>query len=132
MSGTAPVLDGIRILDLSTGIAGPVATRLLAEQGASVTVVQRPGGDALTPLLHGSRVWRHGADSVEIDLTTDGGRAQFDELAATADVVLESYRPGVAQRLGVDFDRLHALNERLVVCTVDGYGDHPDLSLIHI
>jgi crotonobetainyl-CoA:carnitine CoA-transferase CaiB-like acyl-CoA transferase len=127
MSGTsAPVLDGIRIIDLSTGIAGPVATMLLAGQGASVTVVQRPGGDPLTPLLHGSRVWRRGAAPVEIDLTTDDGRARLDQLVGEADVLVESHRPGVAARLGVDFDRLHALNPQLVVCTIDGYGDHPD------
>jgi crotonobetainyl-CoA:carnitine CoA-transferase CaiB-like acyl-CoA transferase len=120
------VLDGIRILDLSTGIAGPVASRLLAEQGAAITVIERPGGDALTPLLPGSRVWRHGAATVELDLTDPAGRDRLDRLVIDADVLVESYGPGVAARLGVDFDRLHALNPRLVVCTIDGYGDHPD------
>lgn len=120
------VLDGIRILDLSTGIAGPAATMLLAEQGASVTAIQRPGGDRLAPMLDGSRVWRRASEPLALDLTTDAGRARLDDLVAAADVVVESFRPGVAQRLGVDFDRLHAINPRLVVCTIDGYGDHPD------
>jgi crotonobetainyl-CoA:carnitine CoA-transferase CaiB-like acyl-CoA transferase len=78
------VLDGVRILDLSTGIAGPVSTMLLAEQGASITVLQRPGGDPLTPLLHGSRVWRRRAIITQVDLTTGAGRARLDELVADA------------------------------------------------
>src|ERR1700722_8099595 len=93
-------LDGIRVLDLSQGIAGPLGVLLLAEHGADVIKVERPGGDPLRS-YEGSRVWNRSRRSVEIDLTSDDGRTQFRRLAAGADVVVESFRPAVAGRLGL-------------------------------
>jgi len=113
-------LDGIRILDLTWGSAGPLAVLLLAEQGADVIKVEPPTGDPFRG-YDGYKVWTRSRRSVRCDLASDAGRAAFLDLAATADVVVESFRPGVLDRLGVGWDALHAANPRLVLGSVPGY-----------
>jgi crotonobetainyl-CoA:carnitine CoA-transferase CaiB-like acyl-CoA transferase len=117
----ASVLDGIRVLDLSSGIAGPVAGMLLADHGADVVKVEPPGGDPRrgTP---GYDTWLRGRRSAELDLHDARDRETFLALALNADVVLETFSPGVTHRLGVDFDTLYARNPRLVYCSVTAYG----------
>src|SRR5262245_55834260 len=116
--------DGLEVLDLSWGIAGPITTMLLADSGARVTRIERPGGDPL-PGQSGSVVWHRGKRSAELDLTDDGDRAVFTRLAARADVVVDSFAPGTAARLGVDHATLAATNPRLISCSITGYGrDH--------
>ena len=119
----ASVLDGVRVLDLSTGIAGPVAGMLLADHGADVVKVEPPGGDPFrgTP---GYDTWLRGRRSIELDLRDPADHAVLFDLARDADVVLQSYRPGVAERLGVEPEGLLAHNPRLVVCTISAYGRH--------
>ena len=104
------VLDGVRVLDLSRLLPGPFATQLLCDLGAEVIKVEDPhGGDYLRvtpPLLDdGTSVLFHalnrGKHSVVVDLKTDDGRADFLRLCERADVVVESFRPGVMDRLGV-------------------------------
>ncbi len=87
-------LDGVRILDLSWGIAGPLGVLLLAEQGADVIKVEPPGGDPFRA-YDGYRVWNRSRRSLTLDLKSDHGRDAFERLLATADVVVESFRPGV-------------------------------------
>ena len=123
--GGAGVYDGLRVLDLSWGITGPMTAMLLADNGADVTVIDPPAGDHVTPPT-GSRVWRRGTRNARVDLRTDAGRAALAALAARADVVLTSFAPGTASRLGVDHATLSEANSRLIVCELDAYGDHPD------
>jgi crotonobetainyl-CoA:carnitine CoA-transferase CaiB-like acyl-CoA transferase len=118
MSG---VLDGIRVLDLSWGIAGPMATMLLSDHGAQVTRIERPDGDPFADQL-GYRVWQRGKRSAVLDLKSAHDLDTFLALAKGADVVVESFRPGVTERLGIDYDTLSALNPRLIYCSITGYG----------
>ena len=117
---TAAALDGIRILDLSQGIAGPLGVLLLAEHGADVIKVEPPGGDPCRA-YEGYRCWNRSRRSVVLDLTSDEGRAQFRRLAAGADVVVESFRATVAGRLGLGYDDLRAVNDRIVVVSCPAY-----------
>ena len=96
----AGALDGVRILDLSWGIAGPLGVLLLAEQGADVVKVEPPGGDPFRS-YSGAHVWNRSRRSVTVDLKSQAGREAFTRLAGTADVLVESFRPGVMDRLGV-------------------------------
>ncbi len=116
----AGALDGIRILDLTWGVAGPLGVLLLAEQGAGVIKVEPPGGDPFRSYT-GYKVWTRSRRSVELDLKSDDGVAAFKRLAGTADVVVESFRPGVMDRLGVGYEALHAEFPRLVYCSVPAY-----------
>ena len=117
----AGVLSGIRVLDLSWGIAGPMATMLLADHGAEVTRVERPGGDPFRDQL-GYTAWNRGKRSAVLDLKDPADHAVFVEHARRADVLVESFRPGVTERLGIDFQTLSRANPRLVYCSITGYG----------
>src|SRR5262245_48735587 len=119
----APVsLSGLRVLELSGGIAGPLATLLLADLGADVIQVERPGGDPLRR-RPGFRVWGRGKRSLVLDLKTEEGQARLAELAARADVVVTNFAPGTAERLGAGAARLRALNPRLIVCSITAFGE---------
>ncbi len=113
-------LDGVRILDLSWGSAGPLGVLLLAEQGADTIKVEPPGGDPFRS-YDGYKVWTRSRRSVRVDLKSDAGRAAFLKLVASADVVVESFRPGVMDRLGVGWDVLHPTNPKLIYCSVPAY-----------
>lgn len=121
---TAPgpgVLAGIRVLDLSWGLSGPMATMLLADHGAEVTRVESPHGDPLAE-LSGYRVWNRGKRSAVLDLRDARDQERFLKLAAAADVLVESFSPGVTTRLGIDHDTLSRLNPGLVYCSITAYG----------
>ena len=109
----AGALDGVRILDLSWGIAGPLGVLLLAEQGADVIKVEPPGGDPFRA-YSGYAVWNRSRRSVTVDLKQPAGREAFLRLAEEADVLVETFRPGVTDRLGIGYDAVHARNPRLV------------------
>src|SRR5262250_2758668 len=123
-------LAGIRVLDLSRLLPGPFLTMILADLGADVVKVEDPRlGDyarALPPGRNGmsgrflsvNRVTL----SIALDLQTPKGRDAFLRMAERADVVVESFRPGVMERLGVGWAALHARNPKLVLCSVSGYG----------
>jgi crotonobetainyl-CoA:carnitine CoA-transferase CaiB-like acyl-CoA transferase len=116
----AGALDGVRILDLSWGVAGPLGVLLLAEQGADVIKVEPPGGDPFRDYT-GTHVWGRSRRSVTVDLKSGAGVDAFTKLAGTADVLVESFRPGVMERLGVGYGALHAQHPRLIYCSVPGY-----------
>jgi len=124
-------LDGIRILDLSRLLPGAYASQMLADYGADVIKIEEPGsGD------YGRFMPPHGAGgmslyflainrnkrSMTLNLKTDEGRAIFQRLVRQADVVLESFRPGVMERLGLGYEQLKEINPRLVYCAISGYG----------
>jgi crotonobetainyl-CoA:carnitine CoA-transferase CaiB-like acyl-CoA transferase len=121
---------GIRVLDLSRLLPGPYCSLLLADMGAEVLKIEEPrGGDWLRwmPPMTGSmsRIFaaiNRGKKSVALDLKTAEGVAAFRALVATADVVLESFRPGVMDRLGIGASTLLEWNPRLIYCAISGYG----------
>ncbi|MFI5043119.1 MAG: CoA transferase, partial [Acidimicrobiales bacterium] len=120
------ILDGIRIIDLSTGIAGPVATMLLAEVGADVVKVESP-----TPGRDrdewGFRTWNRSKRSVALDLATDDGKAQLEQLLAAADVLVHELGPTAAEAAGLDDASLATRHPNLIVSSVLSWpANHPD------
>ena len=115
------VLSGVRVLDLSWGVAGPAAAMLLCTHGADVTRIERPGEDPFADWLD-YRVYHRGQRSAVLDLADGQDRDRFLALASNADVVIESFSPGVTERFGIDYPTVRARNERLVYCSITGYG----------
>jgi crotonobetainyl-CoA:carnitine CoA-transferase CaiB-like acyl-CoA transferase len=113
-------LDGVRILDLSGGIAGPLGVLQLAEHGADVLKIEPPGGSPgrRDP---GSRVHNRSRRSVTVDLGDARGAALFRELCATADVLVEAFAPGTMAGWGLDYETLHAEFPQLVYCSVPAW-----------
>ena len=97
----AGVFEGIRVLDLSWGTAGPMTTMFLADNGAAVTRIEPPTGDPFAA-QSGYRVWNRGKRSARLDLKSADELQLFRHLAGDADVVVETFAPGVPQRLGID------------------------------
>lgn len=124
-SGMRP-FEGITVLDLTQSIAGPFATQWLGALGATVLKVEPPGGDAFRDLLDGAMfasVNLGGKESVCLDFTTEEGLAATKDLAERADVVVESFRPGVLDRFGLDYESVSSSNEDVIYCSVSGFGD---------
>ena len=114
-------LQGIRVLDLGQYLAGPLAARMLADQGAEVVRVEPPGGPRWATPLNGELL-RERARTVILDLATESGRDEARRLARQSDVVVENFRPGVMSRLGLAPDDLLTRDPRLVVCSLPGFG----------
>jgi CoA:oxalate CoA-transferase len=122
-------LDGIRVLDLSRAISGPYVGRMLTDLGADVVKVELPGTDitqVFGPRTHGhSGLYvqqNAGKQNIAVDLGTPAGAALLLDLAERADVVIENFRPGTVDRLGVGWKALSARNPRLVMLSVSGFG----------
>lgn len=117
----ATFLEGLRVLDLTQGIAGALATMLLRDGGAEVLLVERPGGIALRhDVAH--HHWLRGKRSTIVDLSRPEGSDAVRRLARDADVMVQDWRPAVAQRLGLDYSTLQAENPALVSCAITGFG----------
>jgi CoA:oxalate CoA-transferase len=121
--------SGLTVLDFTTTIAGPHCTRLLADLGAEVIKIEAPEGDMMRsrpPLRNGASSYfgqlNAGKKSVVLDLKHETGVTAARQLAAGADILVENYRPGVMQRLGLDYALLATLNPRLIYCSISGYG----------
>ena len=137
-------LQGLRVLDVTMLLPGPVATLRLAEMGADVLKIEPPGtGDATRVMMQSAadevaarpgafyRLVNRGKRETRIDLKSKSGRDVLLALAREADVLVESYRPGVMTRLGVGYETLRAVNPRLVYCAISGYGqDGPYRNLV--
>jgi alpha-methylacyl-CoA racemase len=122
-------LEGIVVLDFSTLLPGPLATLILAEAGAEVIKIERPGGDEM-------RAWEpkwgsqslnfallnRGKKSVVVDLKDVEQREKLKPLMARADVLVEQFRPGVMHRLGLDYTSVSAISPRIIYCSITGYG----------
>src|ERR1041385_2447369 len=123
-------LNGVRVLDLTRVLAGPFATMLLADLGADVIKVERPGeGDEtrhLPPLQDGESHYflsvNRGKRGIAVDLKREAGRDLALELARVSDVLIENFRPGVIGRLGLDYERVRAVNPALVYCSISAFG----------
>ena len=149
MAGSEPdawpgPLAGIRVLDFTRVLAGPAASLALADLGAEVIKVEPPGtGDetrTFPPLRDGESHYflaiNRGKKSIVIDLKTADGVALARDLAAKCDIVVENYRPGVMDRLGLGYEVLSAINPRLIYCAISGYGmtgplrDRPSFDIV--
>src|SRR5690242_8528841 len=125
-------LEGIRVLDFSTLLPGPLATLLLAEAGAEVIKIERPGrGDemrAYEPKFGTDSVnfamLNRGKRSIAIDLKDKTAVDKLTPLLESADIVVEQFRPGVMDRLGLGYDALAKINPRIIYCAITGYGQH--------
>jgi crotonobetainyl-CoA:carnitine CoA-transferase CaiB-like acyl-CoA transferase len=123
-------LHGLRVIDLSRVLAGPFGTMLLADLGAEVIKVELPGsGDpsrANEPKVAGESHYfmavNRNKKSIAVDLTTAGGRQTILDLCAHADILIENFRPGVMQKLGLSYDDVRAVNGRIVYCSISGFG----------
>lgn len=130
MSGAwAGPLAGLKVLDLTRVLAGPYATQSLGDLGAEIWKVEPPGGDetrAFPPFLGGESHYflalNRQKKSLVIDLKQDEGKDLLRRLAARADILVENYRPGVMDRLGLGYEALSAINPRLIQCSISGFG----------
>ncbi|MCE2501326.1 MAG: CoA transferase [Dehalococcoidia bacterium] len=124
-NGTAGALRDIHVVEFGQYVPGPMLGMLLSDQGAHVIKVERPGGDPARsePAF---ATWNRGKRSVTLDLKTDTGRENARRLVSRADVVIENFRPSVAERLGIGYSDLSASNQGLIYCSLPGYGEeHP-------
>jgi crotonobetainyl-CoA:carnitine CoA-transferase CaiB-like acyl-CoA transferase len=125
MSGS---LDGIRVLELGNFISGPYGAMLLADMGAEVIKVENPkGGDPFRGWDFGGdqpNFWAYnrGKKSLTLNLQTPEGKEIFYGMVKSADVVMDNYRPGVTKKLGIDYDTLNKINERIICCSITGTG----------
>ena len=123
-------LEHLKVLDLTTHLSGPYCAMVLADHGADVVKIERPeGGDDMrkTPPFVGGEsapfmLWNRNKRSVALNLKSAADLATFRSMAAIADVVIENFRPGTAERLGIGYDALAAGNPRLVYCSISGFG----------
>jgi crotonobetainyl-CoA:carnitine CoA-transferase CaiB-like acyl-CoA transferase len=124
-------LQGIRVLDVSQVMAGPYASMLLADLGADVIKVEPLEGDQTRsamgfkmkgPDSMGFLNLNRNKRSLTLDLKSDEGRQRFYKLAKTADVIVENYRPGVVQRLSIDYESIKAINPKIVYVSISGFG----------
>jgi len=127
-----PPLAGVKVLDFSTLLPGPVCTLVLAEAGADVLKIERPGmGDEMRTYHPRAgadsanfALLNRGKRSLAIDLKAPGSADRILALVREADVVVEQFRPGVMDRLGLGYDAMAAVNPRIVYCAITGYGQH--------
>ncbi len=127
-------LHGIRVLDLTIAMAGPLCTQRMGEMGAEIIKIEAPGGGDFSRHAPMAGVTKFGdatcfttlnqnKKSLVLDLKSDEGRKILYQMAEDADVLVQNFRPRVARKLGIDFETLHAINRRLVVGAISGYGD---------
>ncbi len=129
MTSKSLPLAGIKVLDFTTLLPGPLATLLLAEAGAEVIKIERQGGEDLRRYPHpfgeasvNFALLNRGKRSLYLDLKDPADRRQLDPYLAAADVMIEQFRPGVMDRLGLGFERLRKTHPRLIYCSISGYG----------
>ena len=121
------VLEGLSLVDLATGIAGPYAAMLLAEMGADCIKVEPREGDQARG-LPGFAVWNRSKRGITADPATDGGREVIQRLAERADILVESFSPAQARRFGLDYDSLAQANPGLVYCAIPPFGEKGPLA----
>lgn len=123
-------MDGVRVLDLGIWRPVPYATQLLAEMGADVLKIEPPGGDPMRVFPELFEVLNAGKRTMVVDLKTEAGREEILSLAVGADAFMEGFRPGVADRLGVGYESVCAVNSAIVYCSISGYGATGPLSQV--
>ena len=128
-------LSGIRVVDLSMFLPGPMLTLMMADQGAEVIKVEPAAGDPARtqgPFAGGHSIWfanlNRGKTSVVLDLKSEAGKAALTDLIRNADVFVEGFRPGVMARLGFGWDAVRTINPRIVYCSLSAFGQQGALS----
>ncbi|MBI4310627.1 MAG: CoA transferase [Chloroflexi bacterium] len=117
------VLEGVRVLDFTTAIAGSYAIRLLADLGADVIKVESFEGDSFRSQVGNFVVWNSGKRGIVVDLRRKEGREIIYRLVRNVDVIAQNFRPGTARKLGIDYETLSAINPRLVYSSASSWGD---------
>ena len=130
---TTKPLSGVKVLDFTQLLPGPMCTLHLADMGADVLKIEPPGGEAGrgpagTPISHFFLAVNRNKRSLTINLRAAGAREIVHALAKDADIVIEGFRPGVMARMGIDYDTLKAINPKLVYCAISGYGQDGPLA----
>ncbi|MGD9961392.1 CaiB/BaiF CoA transferase family protein [Nocardioides sp.] len=124
-------LSEVRVLDVSQVLAGPFAAMMLGDLGCDVIKIEPPEGEAMRSSFGSVAAWgetpgflsmNRNKRSVALDLKAEEGLSVFHRLAATSDVVIQNFRPGVAQRLGISYDHLKAVNPGIICCSISGFG----------
>ncbi|WKA59028.1 CoA transferase [Planococcus shenhongbingii] len=123
-------LEGIRVLDVTYYLPGPYAAMRLAEMGAEVIKIEPPMGDPARYMGGGyvHKANNKGKTIIQLDLKSEEGHAQMLELVKTADALIETFRPGVMKKLGLNYESLKALKPDLVYCSLSGYGQEGPLA----
>ncbi|WP_417619547.1 CaiB/BaiF CoA transferase family protein [Parasphingorhabdus sp.] len=129
-------LTGIKVIDLSLFLPGPMLTMMMADHGAEVIKVEPPTGDParkMEPFESGQSVWfrnlNRGKQALALDLKSDDGRNHLWKMLAEADVVIEGFRPGVMKRLGFDYEAVAAINPRIIYCSISAFGQEGEMAL---
>jgi len=122
-------LQGIRVLDLSLFLPGPHFTMMMADHGAEVISLEPADGEPVRKIglqQNGESVWFRnvfrGKKSINLNLKNDAGKAAFFKLCETTDVIVEAFRPGAVERLGIDYDRVKTINPKIIYCSISAYG----------
>ena len=128
-------LSGIKVIDLSLFLPGPMLTMMMSDHGADVIKIEPPAGDParlMEPMEAGQSVWfrnlNRGKQSLALDLKSEQGRDQLWPLLEQADVMIEGFRPGVMKRLGFDYDAVSARNPRIVYCSISAFGQEGEMA----
>ena len=115
-------LEGVKVVDLAAYIAGAYCASLLADMGAGVVKVESPAGDSFRAMGGAFQAWNRGKRAIVLNLTKQEARDILYRMVADADVVTENYRPGVAEKLGADYETIKRINPNIIYCSVTGYG----------
>ena len=123
-------LEGLRVIDLTQAMAGPMASMLLGDLGAEIIKVEPPSGDQTRswapPYINGMSAYFLSANrnkrSIVLDLKSEGGKEVLGRLVRTADVLIENFRPGTLAKLGFDYEAVRGINPEIIYCSLSGYG----------
>ncbi len=117
-----PPLEGVRILDLSWAVFGPLSTQMLSDMGAEVIKVEKVDGGDMGRQTYSAYFTNRNKQSLAVDMRTSEGREIVLQLAETAHIFLQSFRPGVVERLGIDYETVRQRNPQIVYCSLSGFG----------
>jgi crotonobetainyl-CoA:carnitine CoA-transferase CaiB-like acyl-CoA transferase len=126
------MLEGIRVIEIAPFYPGPFCTQILAEHGAEVIKVEPPSGDPMRAKPEIFAAINRNKKSVVIDLKEKSGLRSFFKLVKNSDILVEGFRPGVARRLGIDYESVSGVNERIIYCSISGFGQTSELSTLAV
>jgi CoA:oxalate CoA-transferase len=125
------MLSDIKVLDLTTFLSGPFCTMILSDMGANVVKIETPSKGCATrqtpPFIRGESAYfmslNRGKKSINLNLKSERGKKIFFQLAASSDVLVENFRPGVMNRLGFDYKKVSEMNPQIVYASISGFGN---------